>query len=177
MAASTRLRVTGFAIGGLAVVVIAGLAAVVAMLSQYVTTESADETTAARAFATAREHVSGTTPLIVYGDPPVVSRNESSPRRTLGVINVLLYDADDEELKRVSVPSHLVELLTLGGRIRLMNLGMFGDERDRITLEDLERHGPGLVLDTNGASLPQLAAADLVLGRKATRSRLMIWTD
>ena len=72
MAASRRFRVTGFAIGGLAAVVIAGLAAVVAMLSQYVTTESADETTAARAFATAREQVSGTTPLIVYGDAPVV---------------------------------------------------------------------------------------------------------
>jgi hypothetical protein len=172
--AARRLRI---AIGVVAIIVIAAGATVVIVLSQYVTIESANEAAAARAFAAAREHLSAQTPLIVYGTAPVIHRDTSSPRRTLGVINVLAYDADDEELKRVSVPSSLVELLTLGGRIRLMNLGAFGDERDRITLEDLERHGPGLVLDTNGTAVPQLAVADLVLGGKASRSHLMIWTD
>jgi hypothetical protein len=172
--AARRLRI---AIGVVAVIIIAGIVTIVTILSQYVTVEYADETTAARAFAAAREHMSGQTPMIVYGAAPVVHRDTSSPRRTLGVINMLAFDADDKELKRVSVPADLVELLTVGGRIRLMNLATFGDERDRITLEDLERHGPGLVLDTNGSALAQVAAADLILGSKATRSRLMIWTE
>jgi hypothetical protein len=32
------------------------------------------------------------------------------------------------------------------------NLELFDDERDRITLEDLERHSPGIIIDVHGHS-------------------------
>jgi hypothetical protein len=177
MAPNRRSRTALRIVGALAVLVVCGVVAAFVILSRYVTTESADQTTAARAFADAREHLNGQTPLIEYREVPVMHRNASSPRQTLATINVLAYDADEEELKRVEIPAHLLELLTLGGRVRLANLGVFGDGRDRVTLEDLERHGPGLVLDVNGSSVLQVAVADLVLGRKARGSRVMIWTD
>jgi len=54
---------------------------------------------------------------------------------------------------------------------------MFGDERDRITLEDLVRHGPGLILDTSGGSVGPLAISDVMLGTDARKSQLLIWTE
>jgi hypothetical protein len=41
----------------------------------------------------------------------------------------------------------------------LANLYMLADDRDRITLEDLERHGPGLICDFRA------------------RSRVLVWTE
>jgi hypothetical protein len=177
MAASRRIRIAGFVIAVAAAVVIAGLATVVAMLSHYVTTESADRQTAARAFDSARQRMNGQEPLIEYRETPFVHRDDSAPRRPLSTLNVLTYDAEDGELKRAAIPARVVELVTLGGRLRLMNLDTFGDGRDRITLEDLERHGPGLVLDLRIGSVPQVAVANLVLGRTTNGTRLMVWTD
>ena len=171
--AARRLRI---AIGVVAIIVIAAGATVVIVFSQYVTTESADATTAAKAFAAARGQITAPTALIEYGDMPVVHRDETSPRRALQTINVLVYDADEGQLKHLVIPAQVVQRATLGGRIRVMNLGAFGDSRDRVTLEDLERHGPGLVLDTSIAAVPTVAVANLVLGRKTSGSRIMIWT-
>jgi hypothetical protein len=67
--------------------------------------------------------------------------------------------------------------MSVGGRIRFMDLGMFGDERDRITLEDLERHGPGLILDTSGRSVGPLAISDAMLGTDTQKSQLLVWTE
>jgi hypothetical protein len=65
----------------------------------------------------------------------------------------------------------------VGGRIRLMGSGFIGGPDARLTLGDLERHGPGLVLDSGGGIPAVLPVADAVLGTKATQSRLLIWTD
>jgi hypothetical protein len=175
----TKKRIAGVVIGVLALVAIVGISAGVMLLSQYVTIESVNQKTAARAFDSAREQMNGQTPLIEYRDQPVVHRDSSATRHALGTINVLAYDADEGELKRVTIPAHVVELATLGGRIRLMNLDAFGDDRDRITLADLERHGPGLVLDLNATSVPEVGVANFILRRKAlsARTRLMVWTE
>jgi hypothetical protein len=58
-----------------------------------------------------------------------------------------------------------------------MNLGTYGDGRDRITLQDLERHGPGLVLDLTASSVPQIAVANFILRRQSLGARLMVWTE
>jgi len=42
--------------------------------------------------------------------------------------------------------------MSAGGRIRIANLDVLDDETGgKVTLEDLERHGPGLVLDVRRA--------------------------
>ena len=62
-------------------------------------------------------------------------------------LHVLAYDVSASQLRHVDIPGGLLRLMTVGGRFRLMNLETFGDNRDRITLDDLRQHGPGLVLD------------------------------
>jgi hypothetical protein len=61
--------------------------------------------------------------------------------------------------------------------VRLMNLDTFGDDRDRITLEDIERHGPGLILDVSSGAVGQLLVGDDILGTNARSSRLLVWTE
>ena len=72
-----------------------------------------------------------------------------------------------------------VRLMSMGGRIRFMNLGMFGDDRDRVTLEDLERHGRGLILDTSGGAVGGMGLPDPDQVRNAggTRMRAVMFTE
>ena len=67
--------------------------------------------------------------------------------------------------------------MTIGGRIRLMNIGLFGDDRDRITLEDLERHGPGLVIDVRDGSAWPTAVGDALFGTDSRGFQMLIWTE
>jgi hypothetical protein len=67
--------------------------------------------------------------------------------------------------------------MSAGGRLRLMNLDTFGDDRDRITLEDLERHGPGLILDVGGGAVGQLLVGDAIFGTNSRSSQLLVWTE
>jgi hypothetical protein len=62
---------------------------------------------------------------------------------------VLAYDPDDERLVRISIPFWLLRLAPSTKRMSfLSDNGIdFDSERVRLTLEDLERRGPGLILD------------------------------
>ena len=113
--------------------------------SQITSAESAEAE-----FATTRARFSGQQPLIEMrrGDEPVTHRDESAPRRDVQALHVLAYDDRAHKIVHVDVPGWLLRLTSAHGSIRLANLDMFDDDRDRLTLEDLERHGPGLVLDT-----------------------------
>ena len=118
-------------------------------------------------------------PLIQYrgfNEPPI-RRAPDAPVHNLRTVHVLAYDADEGELTRGTFPVSVVRAMTLGGRIRLMGPTFGGDPDERITLGDLERHGPGLVLDSGKGTPGALALADAVFGTKSTQSRLLVWTD
>lgn len=134
---------------------------------RHVTTDLVDSDGAAREFERVRARFAGQDPLVEYRgfqQTPIVRRNASRPRRELVALHVVAYDGHDQKLRHVDIPAGLLRFMTVGGKIRLANLDMFGDDRDRITLDDLERHGPGLIVDES-------------LGYNSVTSRLLVWTE
>jgi len=168
--------ITGIVVLGLVVVAVGTSAA---LFFRYVKTDPTDSSAATRAFEVARARFKGQLPLIEYRglQTPVVNRTSSAPRHQLGTLHALIYSSSEGYIRRADVPFAIVRVTTAGGRLSLMDLGMFGDGRDRITLEDLERHGPGLVLDTRGSAVGSLAVADTLLGTRSTDSQMLIWTE
>ena len=157
----TWLAVVGAAaiiIGAIAVLVVGGGAYIIYThtAAQFVDTAGADAQ-----FGAARARFAGQEPLIELRgvDTPVLHRHESAPRREVVALHVLSYDTRTRKLVHADIPGWLLRVVSAHGSIRLANLEMFDDDRDRITLEDLERHGPGLIVDAQG------------------RSRVLVWTE
>jgi len=119
--------------------------------------------TAEQQFAAQRAKFAGQQPLIEMplGDDPVMHRDPSKPRRELQALHALVYDGREEKLTHVDIPGWLLRVMSGRGRIRIANLEMFDDDRDRVTLEDLERHGPGLIIDL----------------RRGRSSQVLVWTE
>ena len=172
-----RVIVTVLVIVAVPCVVIAATAFL--LFSRYVETVAVDADFADREFAAVRAGLTDRAPLIEYRgfEAPVVRRNPTAPIRELRTVHVLAYDADEGELARGAFPVGVLRTITLGGRIQLMSSGYIGGPDEPITIADLERHGPGLVLDSRSGTPGVLTVADAVLGTKSTRSRLLIWTD
>jgi hypothetical protein len=174
--AQKRLAVALLVIVGVVFLTIA--AGGILLFRRYITTEYVHATRAAQVFAEERAHLAGQVPLMQYqGFDGVVRREPSRPRRELRTLYALAYSASDGELKRARIPWWLVRSTTLGGRVALANMVMFGDDSTRVTIEDLERHGPGLVVDTSGAAVGPLAVSDAVFGTRTMGSGLLIWTE
>ena len=74
---------------------------------------------------------------------PIVHRDPSAPRRELNTLHLLAYDARKGGLHRVDARSTAVRLTTVDGRIRLMGVGMLGDDRDGIPLRTSNDTGLG----------------------------------
>jgi hypothetical protein len=67
-------------------------------------------------------------------------------RRPVGELLVLAYDPHDGELVRTKVPLWVVRL----GGWRNFVLRTLGRADLQVTVEDIERHGPGLIVDIHG---------------------------
>jgi hypothetical protein len=165
--------------GIVAVLAVAVTVSAIVLFLRYVETRDVAWETASTEFEAERARFTGQQPLIEFRglQTPIVRRTPFAPRRALRALHALAYSAPDGHLRRAVVPAAILRLLSAGGRIRFMDLGMFGDDRDRITLEDLERHGPGLILDTSGRSVGPLAIADSIFGTESQTSQLLIWTE
>jgi hypothetical protein len=106
-------------------------------------------------FAQARARFAGQQPLIEIrkDDEPILHR-EAAPRRgtagpPLVSLRVLAYDNRARKLVRISIPFWLLRLAPSGKKVSFLNDNGIDFDTDRVhlTLEDLERRGPGLVLD------------------------------
>jgi hypothetical protein len=120
----------------------------------HIHTQTAESGDAAKEFAAARERFAGQPPLIEMrrGDEPLLHRElikSGGAGRPLESLRVLAYDPDDAKLVNVSIPFWLLRLAPTNKRMSfLSDNGIdFDSERVHLTLEDLERRGPGLVLD------------------------------
>jgi len=135
-----------------AVVVVGFVAGTYVFLQSHLHGEDVEPQAARTRFEETRARFGGGTPLIELSSDgqPILHRNPTGERRPVNALHVMQYDARAGHVSRIDLPGWLVRALSAGGRIRLANLG-FADEADdvqqRVTLEDLERHGPGLVLD------------------------------
>jgi hypothetical protein len=154
---------TGRASGRTIAVIVAGslvaagavaIGGTVWLLSRYVTSEDADAGAAASRFDAARARLAGSTPLVEYrsNGGPVVHRTPNAPRQRLSTLHVLAFSATDQELTHAAIPFAVLRIKTLGGRVSLMSLGVVGAPYESITLEDIERHGPGLMFDPTPTS-------------------------
>ena len=143
--------------GTLALVVILLVGGAIFEFRRHVRTESVETRTAEQEFSRRREQFKGQQPLVEFvggdrdnDDRATVHRAPASaPRVRINSLRVLIYDKEDGHLIRADVPGWMLRMMPNSGRYG----GSFnfdgGDEfvKHRITLEDLERHGLGLVLD------------------------------
>jgi hypothetical protein len=111
--------------------------------TQLTSTDSAEEQ-----FAQARARFAGQQPLVeLRDDEPVLHRNGSAPRQALRALHALAYDPRAHKLVHIDVPMWLLRLVPSGNAIHISDLEELDEDRAHLTLDDLERHGPGLVLD------------------------------
>jgi hypothetical protein len=166
--------VAGVAVGLLAVVVGVG----VVLFSRFVQTEDADATSAAREFEVVRARLAGQVPLLELrgAEPPVFHRDQVSTRGITS-LHALVYSPRDESLRRFNIPVAALRVISVGGSIRLIDFGMPGDERGRLTLKDLEEHGPGLIVDAYGGSVAPIAAGDALFGTSTSNAQVLMWTE
>lgn len=109
---------------------------------------------AEREFTTTRARFAGQQPLIElrHGDEPVLHRDlapgHPNGDRKLQALRVLAYDDGAGKLVRVTIPFWLMRMLPSRNLSFLHDEGIDIDsDRVHLTLEDLERRGPGLILD------------------------------
>ena len=86
------------------------------------------------------------------GDEPLLHREllkKEMPTKPLEALRVLAYDPDAEKLVHVSIPFWLLRLAPSGKRMSFLsdNGVDFDSDRVHLTLDDIERRGPGLILD------------------------------
>ena len=116
--------------------------------TQFIPTENAD-----RQFAEARARFAGQQPLIemTKGDEPVLHREvipKALPAAKLDTLRVLAYDTRANKLVNVSIPMWLLRLAPSNNFSFMKDNGIdFDSDRVHITMDDLERRGPGLILD------------------------------
>ena len=116
--------------------------------TQFTPTESAD-----RQFAEARARFAGKRPLIEMrnGDEPLLHRDEipqTMPVAKLETMRVLAYDTRANKLVNVSIPMWLLRMAPSNKFSFMKDNGIdFDSDRVHISLDDIERRGPGLILD------------------------------
>jgi hypothetical protein len=133
-------------VGVLVVAIVGGSAYFVArhVRAQLVSTDTADAQ-----FASARDRFAGQIALIELrkDDDPIVHRSaEDAHAAPIQLVRVMVYSPDSRKLVNVSLPMWVLRMAP-GKRFSYMSNMDFGSRRVHLTLEDLERHGPGLILD------------------------------
>jgi len=146
----------------IAAVIIVGMLAVAAVggaaffIYRHVNTSFAPSETAQVEFTQARARFEGQQPLIEirHDDDPIIHRElvkDTAERQKLETLRVLAYDRREGKLVRVSIPFWLLRMAPSKNLSFLNDNGIDVDsERVRLTLDDLERRGPGLLIDSKG---------------------------
>ena len=116
---------------------------------------SATEVSAEREFTQLVEKFEGQKPYLVIKDGKPIINNEKAamPGHPIEAIHIVVWDPDKQKVVKLNMPFWLLRM-TKGHPIKISS----NDDPDaepmhlRITAEDLEKHGPGLILDHKEAS-------------------------
>jgi hypothetical protein len=138
-------------VGMLAVAVVGGAAF---FIYRHVNTTVTEPQDAQVEFNQARSRFAGQKPLIElrHENEPILHRelvkgDGATPAR-IEALRVLVYDPHEGKIVRVSIPLWLLRMAPSKHFSFLSDSGVELDsERVKLTLEDLERRGPGLILD------------------------------
>jgi hypothetical protein len=137
----------------LAFVAIGAVVASVAYVRQHLETSTVGDVDAAKAFDEVRTRFAGRPPLVEFrGNVPRYNTERATTetaRHQLTAVRVLAYDPRDDELTRFELPFWLVRLKSGPISFSAYASGL-DDGGVRLTAEELERHGPGLILDMTG---------------------------
>jgi hypothetical protein len=145
---------------GVVVTCIVGLVAMagiaVYVFSKHVETRSVTPAVAARDFEQVKSHFPDQKPLIELDARGRFIRSNTNRKKPADAprpehLNVMAFDPDDGEIVRLSIPFWLLRLKMRGATIDLNGHRM--DLEDlRLTVEDLERFGPTLIVDHKSAN-------------------------
>jgi hypothetical protein len=142
---------------------VAGLIIFGGLVWRAVTIEDAAPGMVSEVFAAARTALRTRTPLVDIDEQGHVTRRESVPDRTPQPINrvkAMAYQPRVGRIVRADVPFWFLKLKGPAARLALRDTGV-DLERLGITPADLERYGPGIVVD-------QLSSSG---------ARLLVWTE
>ncbi len=146
----------------IAAIIIVGILAATAVggaaffIHRHINTQFTGSENAAQQFQEARARFAGQQPLIeIRKDDQALLHREVIPASgsasKLNALRVLAYDTRAGKLVHVSIPFWLLRMVPSRNFSFFNDNGIdFDNERVRLTLEDLERRGPGLILDQTG---------------------------
>ena len=162
-----RRRWIAIVLGILFLIFVLGVGAVifsVAWFRQNVQVTEVSATKASEEFDAIRARFAGQRPLLEMrdGEPAYVAEREKEPLSNvkLTTVHLLAWDEDEEHLVRFALPFWLLRMKS--GPI---GFSSYASGIDRVSLrpEDIERHGPGLILD--------------VTEDRRGRGRVLIWAE
>ena len=155
---ATRRRWVLIAFGVVILIVFIGIGAIFAVtawVQQNLQVDKRSPEDAEQQFAAVLKEFEGRTPLLEMhdGHPRIAANHDrqtaESPGR-LETLYVLAWDADEEHLARFSVPFWLVRMKSEPFRVSAYASGL--DDRIQLRAEDIEKYGPGIILDTKTPS-------------------------
>jgi hypothetical protein len=146
------------------VLTVGGCFVAISFLRQQMTVTDTSASSAETEFEKVRARFAGQKPLIemVDGKPQYAADRAapSPPPAPLKTMHVMAWDDDEGKLVTFSVPFWLLRLKS--GPIQLSAYSQGWDDRGvSFRVEDLEKHGPGLLLDVD----------------EATEGRVLIWAE
>ncbi len=137
-------------VGMIAITVVGGTAF---FFYRHINAQFTGQENAHQQFAEARARFTGQRPLIEIktDDEPVLHRElvaAAHSKTKLQALRVLVYDPRARKLVRISIPFWLIRMTPSHHFSILSDNGVdFDSDRVQLTYEDLERMGPGLILD------------------------------
>lgn len=105
-------------------------------------------TDAVQAFADVRAKFPGQQPLLEFkdGEPSAIAPTAAASGVSLSTLHIVAFDDDEGKLVRVDVPFWLLRLKS--GPIQFSSYAShFDDRKVKLSVADIERRGPGIVLD------------------------------
>lgn len=124
-------------------------------------TRSVSEAEIGSDFQAIRTRFGARPPLIEVADPQKadirIQRPAEPDGRPVSTLHVLTWEAEDRSVFRTEVPLWLMRFSSANV---LSHLGI-APERFRLTVQDIERYGPGVVVDFN----------------RPGKSRVLVWVD
>ena len=158
MAKKTSWPVIILGISAFVLVVGVGLVAVVGWViyQQFAfQAKTATEVSADEEFARVVAKFDGQQPYLVIkdGEPVISGAPAAEPGKPVEALHIIVWDPDEQKVVRLNMPFWLLRM-TKGQPIRISSDdNLSGDAvKLKITADDLERRGPGLVLDHKEAS-------------------------
>ena len=136
-------------LGLLVLLAVVCLASAVWLFTRSFQFEKADAANAAQQLDAIRGRFAGVTPVLAIRDEdPVVTRRPQATASStrLTTMHVVAWDAEDDDFVRIDLPFWLLRLKSGPIEIASDRKWMHGDDLG-ITVEELERYGPTLILD------------------------------